>query len=163
MGMDLSVGIMPYLFIKNNVYDVEKVNLACLNTACGGYKKITNNKFCPHCGQEVGTFNTTEKAHKRIYDVFLENELQEDVMYEVDITGLKKEESIVIGNYRSPFNNWIDTYESKAQELDVENPLQIKEQLKWFKEYYAKPIEALKKAYGEENVEIKFGIISYWS
>ena len=161
--MDLSVGIMPYIFIKNNLRDVDKVNLGCLNTACGAYKKLTNNKFCAHCGHEVGTFNTAEKVRNASYNIFLENDLQEDIMYEIEVPKLKNGEAIIIGNHKSPFENWIDTYDSGVKELDKENPLKVKEQLDWFNEYYAKPIEALKKAYGEENVEIKFGIISYWS
>ena len=90
-----------------------------------------------------------------LYKQFIRrSELFEDVFSMPD--GL----NVMLPNKRCPKH--LDVDDDSVVDLTNAAPL-IAEHLEWFKKYYSKHIIALSEAFGADNVELKWGVASYWS
>jgi len=154
MGMDLTTRLTPYIetprFIEKMVDKVKRY--------CPDHPKIKQekSKFCSECGDEIINEDYQEKS--KIYPYQILREIED---YDYELYSGEGMDNIFIPNSYPPKNLRIG---DDGGAFEIEDPSEIKEtQVKWFEAKYSKEIEVLKSAFGEDKVQVKWGIVSYWS
>jgi hypothetical protein len=155
MSSIFRVMITPYIYIKSDLkVDVPKIKRACLNHP---NLKVDNYKFCPKCGSEVIIQEYTEKEKIKLN--FKLYEIQnDDFIYQPEYFSLN-EYNIVIPQDENEYTLIVDSDDGRAIE---EIPNNREEALEWFNEKAKPSIDYLKETFGEENIEVRYGILGFW-
>lgn len=140
-------------------YEIKKIEFnGCTNIKCLKYHAQANSNFCSKCGNPIGKlFHTVNvQVNRQLHDLIGEDILQV-------VTTFDKYD-ILLSN-KSPKNidkirqYCINFKESNYQDLtDLNVHIEMDELAK----FYAKEIDKLKILYGEDQVKICWGILT-WS
>ena len=156
MGIDYNVYVGPFIeCIPTKVMRTEE------HPGCPKCNRETHGKFCSKCGTPIGIL--TKQVEDYLVDygdceqAFLDAGLEEDDLYTIDHD---KPSVILVANSKG-FGHSIDPKYEFGLLIDEEIDA-VAEKTK-LSEMYAKHIEILKSLYGEDNVSVRWGIISYTS
>jgi hypothetical protein len=118
----------------------------CTNEKC---KSKCKSKFCPNCGSPtVVKYKTVKKVIDYIGDILSDNSIREDLFYKP-------------GKSEYYIENSESLIDCDTDEFIFEETFLVSEKIKEFKEKYRDILLILEQTFGE--IEVKFGIISYWS
>ena len=155
MGLDISVYIGAYVEIKAPPMSVVDEVREC---PTHGSMKLLNMSFgfCPLCGQEAVIVEKRSTTSHTLYSLL--GDEYEDVLSEVEQhrpAGL----IIATGNsYKDKSHIRVDTDVNTISEIRPEIPTEL---VAAFNEFYADVLAVLRQR--AESVEVKFGVITYWS
>lgn len=152
MGMDLSTIIGPYIEIKGkHTKSITKVKRVCPKHP----KTETNNKFCGICGTEIQSVE-----YKDVKPVIMQHFIWDKFNDDDDFFSPEGLNHIILPNKSVPGK--VRTTDEGAVDLTNCHEIMTK-QINWFVNSYADHIKIFKDNFGDENVLIKWGIVSYWS
>ena len=156
MGVSYSVHIGPFVRCKKTISRMAD-HYRCANPECRNHESVTRYKgmnFCETCGNEIEMFQKTVKV--RGADL-----LKGDDLYarSEDWNG---EEAIFFPNieYRSDRGKW-RTINLREDTVCSEVPTGACErELAEFNDRFADSLAILRQAYGDENVEVLWGVVT---
>ena len=151
MGLDLSIHVGPYLSVPES----KLVTEVKIKRVCPKHQTVhPDAKYCPECGTEIQNVEFEDK--KDIYTSQLLWSLGwKDALYSVG--GL----DVLLPNAHAPNQIGVDLEINDIHELNDVDEL-IAYQKLWFQDKYGPIIQDLKKEFGDEEVIIKWGIITHW-
>jgi hypothetical protein len=160
MGTSYSVYIGPYIEVMCDITkSVEKVKRVCPNHI---NLNQGNNKYCSECGSLIIDEDYVDMVEISVGDFLYGHHPQfEDDLHIINIMG---ESRIIIPNDEVPYSYDIpDSYYGggslELKDVDYVSTNQKLWILKEFKVY----IETLIGELGENNVQVKWGYVGYWS
>jgi len=160
MGVSYNVYIGPYIEVSGNKEEIiVEVDRLCVKHP--GIKQ-EKNKFCSECGSEIvsvdreirKTYTPSEYFHGNADDNFFDK-----------IWSPERMDNIFISNRRFPVSVLIDSYDgdfSSVYDLSDSNHL-MSTQKSWFFQEHQEELNLLTKMFGEENVNVKWGLVTYYS
>ena len=167
MGTDTNTHIGPYMVVNgNNETKQELMARTCSNKECkiNIENKEVESNFCSECGSPIE--GKIYKATKNIRPAKLlyEEEEFEDLLSCVnDDYGQKTGFQTFVSNKRSPFDSKERRFgEWQYGEIDLRNINQT-EEIDWFKNEYDNIITLFELVFGKGSVEIKWGVIQWFS
>lgn len=161
MGSSFSVYIGPYIEVVGDITkDVEKVKRVCPNHP---KLKVTNEKYCSECGVliESQDYIETQKISVNNFLYEFDNSFEDDMWQPYE---LNHKNTILIPNEKVPYGykvpgGWDGGGVTEFTNLDSVST----NQKVWVMTNYKKYLDVLKEKLGEDNVEVKWGYIGYWS
>jgi hypothetical protein len=165
MGVDTNLNIGPYM-IATGMKKVEcnETITTCSDKKCSMYEHNVRiaSKFCASCGAAVKEKTYTQhKVFSAAYIISEKREFEDCLCCTgVFVQGGNNESMIFVPNQRSPFDKERDLDDDGAVELTNAN---AQAEIDWFKETYGKIIEYLHDNLGPDSVEVKWGIVKWYS
>lgn len=166
MGVDTNINIGPFLKIKGTKKETVECNVVtCLNKECKNHKIDLGEKqkFCSECGGNVGPFKYNQKIVLDPYDLTAEEAYENEFIDELCHAFEENDFHYFIPNQKTPFDNKrgiIEEYDDGLVDLTEYNS---KEEIEWFKKKYKKIIDFFHKELGEKCLEVRWGIIQWFS
>ena len=163
MGVSINTIVGPYLKVEGE-YEIKipKVKRVCPFHP----KKETNDKFCSECGTLVESVDYVETRSLTPQEFYWQSDSNEDDMFwcpdEDDMFWCPDYCDAILPNENPPKKIELDINGNKSVDLTNMEPI-IKEQVKWFKEKYAKGIAEFVNAFGEDNVKVCWGVVTFYS
>ncbi len=149
MGVQVQVYIGAYVEIKAKPMEVVDEERKCLEH--GAMKSL----YCPLCGRPTVVVSKKSASSHTLYTLLGDD--YEDVLSEV--YDAKKGLIIATGNHHHDKSHiYVDTYATTISEIKPEVPAEL---VSAFSEFYADVLRVLRER--AESVEVKFGVITYWS
>lgn len=146
----------PYA-VANGTKNLERIEVerVCPNKKCVKYEKKTNDKFCSQCGTTIINVDVPK------VDKFDAQDLMNERREFIDRLTCPGEMShILMSNKRIPGGIEIDA-DSGSEIHEFKDTEIISKQIAWFEKEFANEIAYLRE--NLKKVEIKWGIINYWS
>lgn len=153
MSSSRNVIIGAYLECVSELKTVKVRQLMCKN------KHESQSFYCPKCGEKVRSVEIGEEQAAIVNSADLVDVIDDKLqcLYDLDL-----EEGVHIwkANWgvQKTVELYVDEYDAGITPL---NPSDIPLMIQNFAESYAKEIEIFKKHY--KTVDIRFGVINYWS
>lgn len=161
MGVSYYTYLGPYIEARNSQEDVIKQRRSCTNVKCkrrGDHIYDQAVKFCDQCGTAIGDVTYKEAAPKvSAWEIAEENKLS--VMSTEYVNEVPKGTDIFVGNIRSDGRKFSQNAR-ESRMVEVTAQLIVDETVAFIKQYET-GIAALKAAYGEANVSVKWGLVQY--
>lgn len=156
MGMDLSTTIGPYIKISGK----RETTVIKIKRLCPKHpNKEQDGKFCTHCGTEIE--NVEVPKVEKVYPMGL---LHKNDEWDDDLWSPEGMDHIIIPNERPPQKIRIDDQDNDVADLtDIDLERVKSTQIEWFKNKFQPAVDVLADALGVENVQVKWGIVTYWS
>lgn len=163
MGTYYSVHLGPYVVCKNHQITIKATVRSCTNVACSNYgieRYDAKVMFCDKCGSPIGIISV-DRRRDRIDQYSLSMKFEEMLYNPIN----QENDDIWMPNRYRPGEK-----EGKVRQYKVEQggdhivPVStgmIMDELQEFLGFYKDAIVELRKAYGDENVEVKWGMIYY--
>lgn len=153
MSYDTNVYIGAYIECYNPRVKTDITELEC----CGKTHKQGTN-FCSECGKKLIPVKTHESMEKSVDVSKVSDDINEELLptnfYDHEFEGHEIKDV------------WITAYGEDEIELDeikdigsIDIPKEIEE----FKLKFSEEISIIGRAYGEENIKIKYGLMVYYS
>ncbi len=156
MSIDYSVHVGPYIVVHNPPVETTEEYHSCPTKGCPNHKRHMSEKFCPACGSGIRVVQFPTKAPKD-FDVYKEFDSRlceafcdggpEDLKDAMVFLSDEKGHDVVF----DPTNELVD--------IDL-RAVNMPESLDRFQEAFAKEIQRLKEVFGEQAVELRWGVIS---
>ncbi len=166
MGTDYTVHAGPYVVCKNEKAEAVLTRRSCTSKKCPEHKKEYHNpkaKFCADCGSPIGDVEYKQNVLK-IDQYELYEELDEALISPMGdyyhYWRKKNNIDIWVSNLRNKGREWsFDPHSTEffAQEITL-NLMQL--EIIEFVEQFKEQLKILRKHYGENNVEVKWGIMN---
>lgn len=160
MGMSFSIYVGPMAVCKiTKVLHVCEVR-TCSNADCKRHKKELLSNFCPSCGTAVSRSSFTVEANPNFQE--MDKELDE-ALWEISRESSLKDQACYVPNKKregEPKRSTVFYTDTSAQFV---TDLPVAEETAWFASSFDTELKILAKAYGSENVEIKWGIFPLYS
>lgn len=154
MGVSINTVIGPYLKVDGkHKIEIPKVKRVCPNHP----KKETNNKFCAECGTPIESVDYVETKTLNAKQFYYESDVYED-----DKLWCPEYCDAILPDEYPPNRFECDIDDNQSVDLTNAGPI-IEQQLKWFKEKYAKEIATFVKAFGEDKVKVCWGVVTFYS
>lgn len=159
MGVSYNVYIGPYIHVSGNKEEtIVKVDRLCVKHP--GIKQ-EKNKFCSECGSEIvnvdreerKTYTPSEYFHRNADENVFERIWSPEHMDNTFMSRRRVPDSIHIDSYGGDF----------PSAYDLSDDSHIMSQVSWFFQEHKNELDLLRKMFGEENVSIKWGVVSYYS
>jgi hypothetical protein len=160
MGVSYNVYIGPYIEVSGKKEKITiKVDRLCVKHP--GIKQ-EKNKFCSECGSEIIGVDREERKTLTPAEYFYKNDNGEmsDRIWSPE--GMN---DVFISNRRVPGSIRINTYDDgffTIHDLSDANHI-MSTQKSWFFQEHKEEITLLTKMFGEENISVKWGVVSYYS
>lgn len=158
MGVSYYVKLGPYIEVKNPPKSSFTEYFGCPNKKCRHYNKAFTCKFCTDCGTAIELvkvpdskpteFDTWKETNDRLSKAFSE--------YLPD--GLK--DILILMPNKKGLGHHFSAYDSALVPL---NETIVLSETKRFESEYAKDIARVREVFGENAVQIKWGVIAYAS
>ena len=157
MGSEMSVSIGPYL----EVTGTKRVDTPKVRRECPKHPRInqSESKFCKECGELIQNVDYIDTVTLNPKQLLWHAEGIEDELFSPDYIG---KDSIFLPNHTVPGKLKIRDENGGIVELTNATE-EINTQIDWFKTRYAKVIKFLTETFGYTNVQIKWGVVVYWS
>lgn len=157
MSLEHSTYIGCFIFCKNEemISKKEFKMLLCINK-CVENLYDSSQIFCPYCGEKlIESINVKDVFHYKV---------PKDEIYEVTNNSIR-DISDFVPNIDHLIEIWLPNkdYSSNEEGVTIITDKVKKNSITNFAIRYNIEIEILKTYYGEENVKIHFGVISYYS
>lgn len=166
MGVDTNTHIGPYIKVKGTKKEtIERNIITCLNKECERHKNnlSAEKNFCSDCGSKIGSLKYKEKIsldpYDLIYDEPYEDEFYDELCHAFD----EKKTHYFIPNEETPFDKKRGTIDENDNGLVDLTDYNSKEEIEWFKKRYKKIIDVFHKEFGENCLEVRWGIIQWYS
>lgn len=158
----------PYLVCTARLVPSQKTLRSCTNETCDNHKKEYANggssfrsagmDFCPKCGAKVGDvvipLQSQNVDYWKMYDVIGES------LHIVNRETDRSEKHVwVINNYKDLRGEEI-VNRRERKEVWIQ-PEIVESDLVWFQDKFREEIEKMRQSYGDENVEVRWGLIQY--
>jgi hypothetical protein len=169
MSITHTVHIGPYVLCRDILIDIPKEDRVCVNQECPYYhKSACSSPFCPECGHKIQIITKIQRACR----VFA-NQVYEDIN-EV-LSPVESHDSCCwVANKPNPTDYSYDPYHCGQLSITYQENYGFKidggtkpgilgpeEGIELFKSIYKNELEHLMNAYGDENVEIHWGILNW--
>lgn len=153
MSSSINVVLGPYIKINGDL----KKSVIKIKRICPNHPKVLHKdaKFCPVCGSQIQNEDYTDIEHISL-NRLLDNHGYSDSLFNVEY--LRK---ILIPNQNPPNKVEIDTDEQNEINLTDVNKLR-EDQLNWMHKTYYNEINMLKENFGDDNVIVTWGLLTYW-
>lgn len=152
--MSINTKIGPYLKVEGkHKIEIPRVKRVCPNHP----KKETNDKFCAQCGTPIESVDYVETKTLTGQDFYYQSDVYED-----NTLWCPEYCDVILPNEYPAKRFKCDIDGQQSVDLTNAGPI-IQEQLKWFKEKYAKEIAAFVKAFGEDKVKVCWGVVTFYS
>ena len=177
MGISYYAYVGPYIRCKKTKKTVHDRHRGCVNDECPQYHVVIRGgskvKFCVQCGKEIGVYTTPREvsAVSTLWDLFDGKEPFSRAFPNYPLKPLK-DFDILLPNYRRDydpdapddgtqrqFRVSVDG-DSTCQDLTGTNQ---GDELHLLLTQYKTEIEKLKEAYGPDNVEFRWGFLTWGS
>lgn len=166
MGLYQSIKLGPYVRTKTQAVDTQEPKRTCSNPLCRKHEIEVfdrHTSFCPLCGSAVQERQVPVKglavSQNEVLEL-LDGSLMPpcgDGFYHMAKTGT----SIWVGNKRVPgLDRRIEPADATETEI---TPALIAEEIERFSDFYEKELVILRQEYGDENVEVVWGLLNYVS
>jgi hypothetical protein len=157
----------PFVVCRNEKVEVERKIRCCSNESCPKYQSRqwkTEIQFCPTCGTEIGEMTKKEDG-LRVASFDLLEEIQNRLGPANWEYGFKQfaEEAAALEVWVTNDRGLGKHFDARRECYAVEFEPEAIQGVQAFKEQYAEPLAKLIEAYGEENVEIKWGFLGWLS
>lgn len=162
MGLYRCEKIGPYLIVNDKKKEFFDDKFFCINKSCDLYDKKVKTKFCPECGQEPGKVSTSRIENYQVSSLIMDNEDWGDEFYFPDYVMPEKDKRTICLPNTSEGREYINYIEDSGV-YQLPTSEQIEADKQWFKDVYAEILEAIKKEFGEENMELGYGLIVYYN
>ena len=161
MSVDYKCYVGPYIKVFNPEKDSTEEYHSCPNKKCDKHKKQLSDKFCPSCGTKITlvTFPCKSKIDFDIYKEFKKEPISE-VMCESKPKELENYDFYISNSTKSPGININVVYEHFIKDF---NETIIVSEVQQFEIQLSKEINRLKEVFGNENVQIKWGVMTWTS
>jgi hypothetical protein len=173
MGVDSNVYTGPYMVVKAKEVEYDNSRYTCINEECSEFNRDVDRskKFCSKCGKEHGDRKFTDKHIPRISEAYESEEFKEkfgdDYWFDDMCTcvesasGDRRVYALSVKDNREHGYGFGWKYygdgTGEVKPEDITNELAIAE-----KEYKDK-IEWIRNIDGIVSVEVKWGILTYYS
>jgi hypothetical protein len=165
MGMSMSCFLGPYLVARTKQVEATEYRRSCRNKKCKQYDDeiYGGGNFCSLCGKAI-----VDVPQKVTEDAIDRHELQEQIDERLYVCPGDDMHDLM---RQSDFHLWLPNLSiPKCRDFQLhENTMffpisaaNIEEEVAAFKKFYAKEIKVLRKAYGEDAIEVKWGVASYY-
>jgi len=153
MGSSISTLITPFIKV-NGVKTITEVKVKRI---CPKHPtiKYTNEKFCSQCGALIINEDVSKQVKLTPRELFYKNEEFEDTLYTPEYC------DVFLPNDTPPDSVYIG--ENGGDVNLLERPAMMEQQLHWFHHTYSKQIALFQREFGEGNVIVGWGVVSYWS
>lgn len=152
MGIDYNTYVGPYLKVKNLPKTSTETYHTCVNKKCDNHKKDLYSQFCSSCGSKV-----EEMIRSCENTVFVE---PTDSFKLHEITFYDSENY----DYFIPNDGKLGLWADGRTELEIPIKNNTPEnELEKFKSRFKKEISILHKEYGENLIEVKWGVLIWCS
>lgn len=146
---------------------VEKAT-ACPNAMCRQYKQLTATAFCASCGNKIVVMDVERLRDKIGVEIVSALLGKTDLYFDFY---LMKDSSYVKEKKLHIWRGWNVSgkefrYRDEGLQLDcfpIVTAEDIENQKKFFLEKYEREYKVLKEVYGEDQVEVKWGIFNSYS
>lgn len=163
MGIDYTVYVGPFLKCKNAKVDGERTIRTCTKPSCKQNKKESwdrDKKFCEECGSPIGDVVIKVKQDKVDCDPSIVNDKL--MIYRLDAKDAHGYDVWISNQYRQNRGKVREfSFDPKSDgEQYVEISIEmIRDEMQEFVQQFEKQIDKLTRLYGEDNVELKWGLI----
>jgi hypothetical protein len=161
MGVDYHVHFGPFVRVFNPKQPASESITACFNSQCTEFRKVAFSKFCAFCGNPISK-GDVPKMERVKFDYYeeLEECLVPSIYYKPE--GLDEYEFLIPNkNFGISRPTFLDARcDSTVVGL---SPSEIEEELTHFRTTFSKQIEILEKAFGQDKISIKWGMILWAS
>ena len=159
MSCNYYVFIGPYLQVHNPLRDGVKQIDSCPNQKCSKHKNYSSDSFCSKCGSAIGEVSVPCKERK-VFDIYTEFG-EKEPLAKVRGEGLKIEDDYVL--YTSNKQKGPGCTLSDDAEIIPMTPDVVQKDMDTMRAFHAKEIARLQEVFGNVSVQIKWGVITYWS
>lgn len=151
--MYMNTRLTPYLeVVGEKEVLVPKVRRVCPNHPS---TESSTDKFCGKCGAEI--VNEEYQVPKKITPQDVLHEFENDRMWIPEYLDL----GLILPNDEMPRSVFMD---DSGGGFHIEDPAELKRvHLEWFQEKYADIIKRMEEVFEKENVQVRWGVVSYWS
>lgn len=157
MGSSISIHVGPYMLVKKKSIDKSTTVQECNNTECTNLGVAVKTQFCACCGNKVSDRTITITTVKNINEILHKKEFTDELVCAFE----SKTVDILIPNQRVPDGLRIDAYDNSVTEVLFDE--RATREVLWFFSNYTNVLSAIVKEYGEDNIEVKWGIITYYN
>lgn len=157
MGMNASTRIGPYIEVLGKLEATEKET----KRECPNHPKTEQdgNKFCGKCGEPIQSVEKISKQKVYPIQVLYKSDCDSDNFFSPESM-----DGIIVPNINVPNEIDFDSEESGTVDLSDKNLQELMEgQIQWMQRKFDKEIFVLSKTFGESNVVVKWGVITYYS
>lgn len=158
MGIDYHVYVGPYIEVHNPPKAAVEQYHACPSMGCKQHMKRSNDKYCPQCGTTIDLVKKNIMEPIR-FDVMGETNERLVSVCRNQFVGEKEHFLWIVPN-QGGLGKHFYAYEPEVLSL---NETDIALALRDLKEAFLTDITKLKKTFGNEAVNIRWGIIAYAS
>jgi hypothetical protein len=159
MSVNYNVYIGPYIQAYNPAKPGFHEYYGCPSETCNKDKKKSADKFCPKCGTAITllkvpkkakvTFHVYDECDDRLNDLHVERRPLDKADYEIFTPN--------VGKFGHQFTDRDD-----AQIIEFNETIMLAE-VNRFKIEFSNEILKLEKAFGEKDVKVMWGVITYYS
>lgn len=163
MGYNTRLYIGPYVLINGcREEEISKSVNTCSNINCEVYKLnqpcTEKQKFCIECGSPFKEKKYKDKIKLSASNCLWSNkDFIDELAYTDQMLG---ESSVWISNQKLPFRKSLNGDENFDLDLTTVN---YQKEIDWFKEKYAKIFDYIQSEFGNDSIEIKWGVVKYYS
>lgn len=170
MGLDYTVHLGPYVVCKFTMKLQTSKIRSCPNDVCSQHKQLcwdSNKKFCVQCGRPISMVEVMDVVPSVDTDV-----VQQEFKERLCLVGgddfykwMKDNKShIWISNAIPPKGSRQETFDpTSGMELVEVNLDLITEEVFQFVKLHVEDLEVLRKHYGDGNVKVRWGLLSWVS
>ena len=148
MSYSYYFNIGPYVYVKNPT-EIRKHTVE--HEGCSDHGSH-QNKFCGECGKPKEKYEFEEECKKSLFQVLCDLDIEEFHCISID-------PNILLPNFRMENQMCIHLGDDFGS-YDIPDKEKAIEELK---EKFSSAINKLKEYFGEENIELKFGVVHYYS
>lgn len=164
MSIDYEVYVGPYVECKTKTAKITVRNRGCTNPECVNFERPTVHDFCPACGQQISMFEMEVEGETPDVDP-----LMEDDQFCAFLLPICNEGADSISRDRSVQIFTPNQVEAPGYLFDPKTDMDFREmepETIQAEKTYVEGMEQmarLRDFYGDENVEVKWGILNWWS
>ena len=159
MSCNYQVYLGPYIQVHNPIRTGKKTIKTCSNKGCSKHRTESSDAFCPKCGSPVNDVSIPCKERTE-FDVYTEFKGKEP-LWKVNAEGLER--SSDYGFYTSNMKHGPGQRLSNDAEIIPLTAEDVQKQIDTITIFHGNEISRLKKIFGNDSVQIKWGAIAYWS
>ena len=150
--------IGPYIKVYNPLKQSTEKFHSCTNPKCENYEERISDQYCSKCGTKIGIVEVpcNTRIDFDVYYEFKDEQLAEINRY--DSSGDKDNIYYISNKKNLGAGRKLDC--NDCEEISFDSDI-IESELRVMKKDFVKEIVRLKEIFGEENVNVLWGAISY--
>lgn len=163
MGSSLHTSVTIFIRIKDGLVKKDRPYRleTCPNKQCSRHGKYASDKFCSHCGAKIEEIEMMRKAIVSINDIKILEAIGDPFFQPEGVEDIHKTDLFLPYN----FNVGNDGFDEEGGVITLEDMHKLKQE---YMDHYENHktaslfFKTLQQEFGEENVTLEFGVISYY-